>query len=161
MRPWTRRLGRVLAAVVELATLALFHPGQDVPLGRAVALQLIRNAHARDIPQALEQFAKDLLGGVLVAATRPPEVEHVISLSHGAPQVMALPMNRQTHRVEVPLVPWLGASTLQLIGVVLPKFQTPLAAGFMGDVEAALAQELCHVALAQREALREPDRRQG
>ena len=32
-------------------------------------------------------------------------------------------------------VPWLGASTLPLIGVVLPTLQTPLADGFMGDVD--------------------------
>src|SRR5262245_3143915 len=40
---------RVLTAVVEIATLALFHPGQDLPLRRAVALQLLRDAHPWDV----------------------------------------------------------------------------------------------------------------
>src|SRR5262245_8741566 len=70
---------------------------------------------------------------------------------------MALTIDGEKHLIQVPLVPGLGASTLQLIGVVLPKFQTPLADGFMGDVDAALAQELFHVAIAQREAIIEPD----
>jgi site-specific DNA recombinase len=48
---------------------------------------------------------------------------------------------------EVPLVPWLGASTLQLMRVVLPKLQTPLAEGLMGHVDAALEQEFLHVAV--------------
>ena len=58
---------------------------------------------------------------------------------------------------EVPLVPWLGASTLQLIRVVLPKFQTPLADGVMGDVDTALEQDLLHIAIAQGEVVGEPD----
>src|SRR5262249_29594499 len=70
---------------------------------------------------------------------------------------MALPIDGQEHLVQMPLVPWLGASVLQLIRVVLPKLQTPLADGLVGDVDAALAQELLHVAVAQREAIIEPD----
>ena len=57
----------------------------------------------------------------------------------------------------MPFVAWLGASTLQLIGVVLPKFQTPLADGFMGDVDTAFKEQLLDIAVAQREAVIEPD----
>jgi len=53
----------------------------------------------------------------------------------------------------VPFVAWLGASTLQPIRVVLPKLQTPLADGFMGDVDAAFTKQLLHVAIAQGEAV--------
>ena len=58
---------------------------------------------------------------------------------------------------QVPLVPWLGASMLELIRVVLPKFQTPLTDGFMGDIDPAFKQQLLHVAVTQREAIIEPD----
>jgi len=58
---------------------------------------------------------------------------------------------------QVPFVAWLGAATLQPIGVVLPKFQTPLADGLMGHVNAALEQEFLHIAVAQRETIVEPD----
>ena len=58
---------------------------------------------------------------------------------------------------EMPFVAWLGAATLQPIRVVLPKLQTPLADGLMGHVDAALAQEFLHVAVAQREAIIQPD----
>ncbi len=37
----TRRPMRVFAAVIEVATLPMFHPGQELALGRAVALELI------------------------------------------------------------------------------------------------------------------------
>jgi hypothetical protein len=41
---------------------------------------------------------------------------------------------------QVPLVTGLGASTLQLIRVVLSKLQTPLADGFMSDVDPAFKE---------------------
>jgi hypothetical protein len=58
---------------------------------------------------------------------------------------------------QVPLITWLRASTLQLIRVVLPKLQTPLADGFMGDVDTAFKEQLLHIAIAQGEAVVEPD----
>jgi hypothetical protein len=94
---------------------------------------------------------------VLIAPALHQDIEHVIVLIDSAPQVMALPVDRQKDLIEVPLITWLGASTLQLIRIVLPKLQTPLADGFMGHGDAALEQDLLHVAVAQREAIIEPD----
>jgi hypothetical protein len=71
---------RVFAPVIEVATLAMLHPGQDFTLRRPVALQLIRNDHARHVLQALEQLAKELLGGALVAAALYQNVEDVVVL---------------------------------------------------------------------------------
>jgi hypothetical protein len=148
---------RVLTAVVEIATLAVFDPGQDLALRRAVALQLLRDDDPRYIPQAHEQLAKKLLRRFRIAPALDQDIEDVVILIDGAPQVMAFAINRQKHFVQVPFVAWLGASTLQPIRVVLPKFQTPLADGFMGDVDTAFAQQFLHVAVAQGEAIVEPD----
>src|SRR5215471_15124851 len=70
---------------------------------------------------------------------------------------MAFTIDCEKHLIKVPLVPWLGASTLQLIGVVLPKFPTPLADGLVRHIDAALAQEFLHIAVAQGEAIVQPD----
>src|ERR687887_2921221 len=70
---------------------------------------------------------------------------------------MAFTIDGEKHLIQVPLVPWLGASMLQLIGVVLPKFPTPLADGFMSDVDPAFEQQFLHSAIAQGEAVVEPD----
>src|SRR5215831_15349346 len=101
---------RVLAAVVEGATLAMLYSWQYLTLRCTVALELLRDDHPWHVLQALEQLAKELLGGVLVAATLHQDVEHVIVLIHGAPQVMALPVHCQKHLVQVPFVAWLGTS---------------------------------------------------
>jgi hypothetical protein len=46
---------------------------------------------------------------------------------------------------------------LELIGIVLPKLQTLLTDSLMRHHDTALEQELLHVAVAQREAIIEPD----
>src|SRR5262245_64880710 len=63
----------------EGPTLARLPSRQDVSFGQAVALHLICPDHARYIPQALEQLAKQLLGGLLVAAALHQHVDDVIS----------------------------------------------------------------------------------
>src|SRR5215471_2993309 len=151
------RAMRILTPVIEVAALAVFHPGQDLALRSAVALELISDDDAWHVLQPLEQLAEKLLGRVLIAAALDQNIQHVIVLVHSTPEIMALPADGQEHLVQVPLVPWLGASVLQLIGVVLPKLQTPLADGLMGHVDATLEQDLLYVAVAQREAIIEPD----
>src|SRR5882672_82271 len=150
---------RVLTAVVARATLAVCDPGQDRPRGRTVALELIGNKDAGHIRQPLEQRTEQLFRGLLVPTALHQHSQHVIVLIDGAPQGMACTIDGQQDLVEVLRVSWLGASTLQLMRVVLPKLPTPLAHGYMRDVDTACKEELLHVAVAQGEARSEPDAR--
>src|SRR5262245_34548715 len=86
--PLPRGPMRILTAVIEISTLPMFHPRKDLALGRAVALELIGDDHARDVLQPLEQLAEKLLGGFLVPATLHQDVEDGILLIHRAPQIM-------------------------------------------------------------------------
>ena len=70
--------------------------------------------------------------------------------------VMPLPMNGQKPLLKVPLVSGLGASTLQLLRVVLPQLPTPLPDGFMGHGDTALEPQLLPVAIAQGEPIIQP-----
>jgi len=56
------RTMRVLTAVMQIATLAVFHSGQDLALRRAIALQLVCNDDPRHVLQFLEERAKEFLG---------------------------------------------------------------------------------------------------
>src|SRR5262249_41395491 len=94
-----RRPMRVLTPVVEVATLAMLYPWQYLTLRCTVALQLVRNNHPWHVLEPLQQLTKELLRRLLVAATLHQDVEHVIVLIHGAPQVMALTVNGQKHLV--------------------------------------------------------------
>src|SRR5215470_7864716 len=94
----------VLTPVVEVTTLPVFHPRQDLPFRRAVALQLIRNDHPWHILESLEQLPKELLRRLLVAPALHQDIQYFVVLIDSAPQVMALPINRQENFIQMPFV---------------------------------------------------------
>src|SRR5262245_47353310 len=63
------RAMRILTPVIEVAALAMLHSGQDLALGRAVALQLVSNDDAGHVLQPFEQLAKELLRRLLIPST--------------------------------------------------------------------------------------------
>ena len=81
----TRGTMGILTPVVQITTLAMLHPRQDVALRRAITLELVREDHPWHVLQALEQLAKKLLGRVLVAPTLHQDIEDVIVLIDSAP----------------------------------------------------------------------------
>src|SRR5437868_6913407 len=84
----TRRPMRVLTPVIEIPTLPMFYPRQDLPFGRAVALELIGDDDAGHVLQALEQLAEKLLGCFFVPTALHQDIEDVIVLVDSAPQIM-------------------------------------------------------------------------
>jgi hypothetical protein len=86
---------RVLTPVIEIAALPVFHPGQHLALGSGVAFQLVRDEHAGHIAQAFEQLLEELLGRLLVAATLHEDIEDVVVLIHGSPEVIARTIDGQ------------------------------------------------------------------
>jgi hypothetical protein len=87
--PLAGRLMRVLRAVIEVAVLAMCHTREDVLLGRAVAFQLIRDDHARDVRQPLEECAEARLRRVLVPPTVDEHIQPMAVLIHRPPQIVA------------------------------------------------------------------------
>ena len=95
---------RILAAVVEIATLPVFHAGQDLTLRRTVAFELIRDEHPRHIGKAFEQLAEKLLRGVLVAPTLDENVEDVVVLINSPPQIKQVPRSPRWNKLPVKLI---------------------------------------------------------
>jgi hypothetical protein len=91
--PLARRLVGIFRPIIEVAVLPMFHTRQDLPLRSAVAFELVRDDHPRDVRRALEELAEELLRGLLVAPALDQNVEDVVVLVDSAPQVMALPID--------------------------------------------------------------------
>src|SRR6266567_9427761 len=99
--PLARRAMRILAPVVEIATLAVFHPRQEFSVRRAVALELIRNDDPWHVLQTLQQLAEKLLRRLLVASALHQDVKDVIVLVNCSPQIMAFAIDGQKDLVEM------------------------------------------------------------
>jgi hypothetical protein len=126
----------VLTPVIEVATLAMFHPREDLPLRSTIALQCIRDDDAWDILTPFEQCAKELLRGLRIPPTLHQDIEDVVILIHRAPQVMAFAIDREAYLVQVPLVARSRPSATELIRVGLSKLPAPLADRFVGHSDA-------------------------
>ena len=155
--PLARRPMRVLTPVVEIATLAMFHPWQYLTLRRTVALQLVRNDHTWHIHQTLEQLTKELLRGLLIAPTLHKDIEHVIVLVHGSPQVGTFAMDREEDFIQMPLVARRRPSMPELIRVGLAELATLLPNRFIRHKNATSEAEVFHIAGAETKATIEPD----
>ncbi len=86
-----------LTPVLEVATLAMFHFREALPLRSTIALQFIRDDDARNGLTPFEQLAQDLLSGLIVAPTLHQDIQDVVVLIHRAPQVMALTIDSQEY----------------------------------------------------------------
>jgi hypothetical protein len=78
-------------------------------------------------------------------------------LIYGPPQIIAFIVDGQKRLVQMALVAWPGASSGESIGILLAKFSSPIAHGFVRHDDAALGHHLLDVPIAQAEAEIEPD----
>jgi hypothetical protein len=148
---------RILRAIIEIAMRPMFHTGQDLALRGAIALQFIRDDHAWHVGQALQQLAEKLLRRFLVAAALHENIEHVTILIDGAPEIMPRAVDREQDLIQVPLVARLGAPATELIGIRLPELLAPLPDRFVGDGDSTSEQQLFDIAIAEAEAIVQPD----
>jgi hypothetical protein len=70
---------------------------------------------------------------------------------------MTLAVDGQKHCIQRPLVAGRRPSAPEPIDIVLPARQTPVPAGFIGDVDASFDQRLLLVPVNWVEAIGEPD----
>jgi hypothetical protein len=87
----------VFRTVVQVSVLSVLYVREYVPLRSPIAFELIRDDDSWDVGQPLEELAEELLCSVLVAPPLHQDVEDVAILIHGAPEVVAFTVDRQTH----------------------------------------------------------------
>jgi hypothetical protein len=151
------RLVGVFSPMVQIAVPPVFDARQDLPLGSAVALQLIGDDPAWDARVSFEELAEKVLRGRLIAPALDKNIHDVAVLIHGLPQAAALPIYRQKHRLEVPFVPGLRAATMELMGIRLTDLTAPLPKRFEGHCDAACTQQLLNISVAEAKAEIQPD----
>jgi hypothetical protein len=89
----------VFRTVVEIAVLPMLGTGQEVPLCRAVAFQLVCNKQPWRIHQVFEQLKEELSGSVLVPPTLHQNIEDVPFLIHRPPQLESFAANGEKYLI--------------------------------------------------------------
>jgi hypothetical protein len=88
--PLRGRLVRIFRTIIEVAVLPMFDTGQELALGHPVAPQLVGNNDPRNVRQALEQLAEELLRRLLVTLALYKNVEDIPLLVHRSPEIVPL-----------------------------------------------------------------------
>jgi hypothetical protein len=148
----------VLRAIVQIPMLAMRHARQAFALGRSIALQLLRDHHARDLLQAREPLAEAFLGRGLIATPLRHDIQPVPVLSHRPPEGMRLALDREDDLVQVPFITRSGTPAMPLMGGELAEFAAPRTNGSVREGHPAGEQEFFHTAIAEATPEIEPDR---
>ena len=151
------RLMRVFCAVVQIPVLAVFHARQELALGGAVALALIRDDHSWEVPTPLEQLAEERLRSGLIAMALDQDIQHVPVLINGPPEVVPFAVDGEEDFLQMPLIARSRTPASQLIGIGPPKLPAPMAYGFIGQHDPVCGHQFFNIPIAQAEAKVEPD----
>lgn len=149
-RPFSlaRGLMRVFGSVIQSLVLPVFDTRKDLAPGRAVAGQFIRDDHARDVLAAFQQLAEKFLRRVLVPPALHENIEDTAVLVNRPPQRGGLPIDRQEHLVQVPLVSRSETPTAEFIRILLTKLQRPPPDGFVAQHNTACGHEFFNITKA-------------
>src|ERR1700752_22678 len=152
------RLMRILGPVVEALVLPVLNAGHNLPLGGAIAAQLVGDQHTGRSQVLLEQIAEQALGGLLVATPLYDDVKNEPLLVDRAPEPMLLAGDGDDDLIQVPLVAALGRAPTNAVGELAAKFQTPLPDRLIGHRDTASRQYLFDHAKAERKPKIQPYR---
>ncbi len=129
---------------------------QDLAFGSAIGAKFVRHDHSRHKAQALQQLAKEALGGLRVPAALDQHIEHAAVLINGSPEIMQLAADANKHLVQEPFVSRLRPPPLQrLVGV--PEAQAPFPDSLLADEDASYGEDQFDFRQAQTEAVIQSD----
>ena len=144
--------------LIYVAALPVLHAGQDPPLRRDIAAQLVGHDHAGDMAWVVEQLAAEPLRGCGIAPALDQDVEYTPMQVHRAPEIVHLAADREEHLIQVPLVARVWLTPLQGIGEQPAEARALRSNSLVADHHAIIGQDGPDVAQAEAEAVIEPDR---
>jgi len=131
---------------------------QNPPNRGWVTGKLVGDHHARrSAVVAGEYLTQESLGRLLITSALHQDVEHNAGLVNSSPQPVLLTADLQQDLVQVPLVAGAPSSSSQSSRKGSTELGAPLADRFVADDDAALGEEILHVAEAEMEPEVEPD----
>jgi DNA replication protein DnaC len=108
----------------------------------SVATELVGHEPRRFLALALQEFPNESARRTRVPAGLDEEVDQVPVLVHGAPEILAVTVNRDEDFVQKPRIAESTLSALQPPGVVWAELRAPLPNGFVRHDDASFGQQI-------------------
>ena len=148
---------RCLGPIVRVLARVVGDQGYDVPMGHAVAAELIGHETHRFLPLTLQEFSKESPRRLPVPTRLDEKVDQVPVLIHRAPQILPLAVDRDEHFVQEPRITESTLSALQPSGVIGAELPASLPNGLVRHDDAAFGQEILDIPEAQAVSVIQPD----
>ena len=148
---------RCLGPIVRVLARVVGDQGHDVPMGHAVAAELVGHETHRFLSLTLQELSKESPRRTPVPTRLDEEIDQVTVLIHRAPQILPLAVDRDEHFVQEPRIAESTLSALQPPGVIGAELPAPLPNGFVRHDEASLGQEILDIPEAQAVSVIQPD----
>ena len=123
--------------------------GHDVPMADTVAAQLVGHQTHGLLALPLQESPKESPRRTPVPAGLDEEVDEVPVLVHGAPEILALTVDRDENVVQEPRIAESTLVALQPPRVVGAELRAPLANGFVRHDDAPFGQQILDIPEAQ------------
>ena len=104
-------------AIVLVTFRAMDDGRHDVPMGRAIASQLVGDQPPRLAGLPGAQLAEEAFGGSPIAARLDENIDHVTILINGTPEILTPALDRDEDLVQVPRIAEATLPTLQASSV--------------------------------------------
>ena len=147
---------RDFGTIVRVVGCVMGDCGHDLPMCNTVAPQLVGHETRRFLSLPLQEFPKESPRRTPVPAGLDEEVDQVPVLVHGAPEILALTVDRDEDLVQKPRIAEATWSSLQPPGVVGAKLPAPLPNGFVRHDDASFGQQILDIPEAQTVSVVQP-----
>ena len=144
-------------AIVRVLGRVVGDTGHDVPLGNSVAAQLVGHETTRFLALTLQEFSEESPRRPPVPTGLDEKVNQVTVLVHGAPQILALTVDRDEDFVQEPRISESTLTSLQPPGVIGAELPAPLPNSFVRHDDAAFGQQILDIPEAQAVSVIQPD----
>src|SRR3954462_1550830 len=149
---------RVFGPIILAQALLMTRSQPKLTAGAPVGRQPIGHDDGRSVALLPKQLAHEPDGCGSVPARLHEGVQDLALTIDGSPQPQAFAPNHDSHFVEMPPGAWLGTKPTEVARESWPELENPAPNCLVGHIEAALGQELFHVAVAQGEPEIQPNR---
>ena len=126
-------------------------------MGDTVAAQRVGHEPHGFLSLTLQQSAEESPHGPRVPTGLDEDVDQITVLIHGAPEILALTVDRHEDFIQEPRIAESTLSALQLPSVIGAEFPAPLPNGFVRHDDAAFGKQILDIPEAQAVSVVEPD----
>ena len=130
--------------------------GHDVPMGDAVAAQLVGHETRRFLALPLQEFSEESPRRTPVPTRLDKDIDQITVLVHCTPEMLTLTVDRDEDFVQKPRIAEATLTSLQPPSVVGAELRAPLPNGFVRHDDASCGQQVLDIPEAQALSVVQP-----